>query len=130
MRKQWGVSADIERLFYVEQDCKSFRVVGSSCCDFECLDKAFEDGGSVRSGSDSAADLGSHFVAWTVSVVLSVSLIYFLFRRLRKKRHLSESFLFVFPFVETAPSGRLEMKMEKVDVCSLIRSVVYCEIPF
>jgi hypothetical protein len=83
-------------MFY-HQNCKSFRVVGSSCCDFECLDKTLQNGNSIHNGADSAAELGSHLVAWTVSIVLTMSLIYFLFKRLRKKRqmrHLSKCYSF------------------------------------
>ncbi|CAG0921105.1 unnamed protein product [Notodromas monacha] len=71
------------------ENCKSFRVVGSTCCDFECLDKTLFDREHPHLGHDSAAELGSRLVAWTVSILVSMSLIYFLFRRLRKKRHLS-----------------------------------------
>ena len=66
----------------IPQDCKSFRI-GSSCCEFICLDD--EPGGS---GGDSVVwdrDLGLRLLATTVTALLSLALLAFLLHRVLKK---------------------------------------------
>ncbi|KAK2713688.1 hypothetical protein QYM36_009534 [Artemia franciscana] len=66
------------------QDCKSFRV-GTSCCDFICVDDYLE-GGDASGGGRIGADLGLRLIASAVAAILSLGLLFFLVHRLRGKR--------------------------------------------
>lgn len=73
------------------QDCKSFRI-GSSCCEFICLDNT--EGGNDEGSIDVTwgdenwvgGDLGLRLVATAVTAVLSLALLAFLFYRLKRRR--------------------------------------------
>lgn len=74
------------------KDCKSFRI-GSSCCEFICLDNTEEGGrdeGSIDitwgDGNWVGGDLGLRLIATAVTAVLSLALLAFLFYRLRRRR--------------------------------------------
>ncbi|KAF6207751.1 hypothetical protein GE061_016199 [Apolygus lucorum] len=64
------------------QDCKSFRV-GNSCCEFLCLDDTL---GKSDSDHDFNADLGLRLIATAITAILSLSLLVFLFHRLRQRK--------------------------------------------
>lgn len=87
------------------QDCRSFRM-GNSCCEFKCLDDilasngATSDGGGSGGSSSNGAktnvfggtapadtyDIALRLIASLVTAVLSLSLLFFLIHRLRRKK--------------------------------------------
>lgn len=63
------------------QNCKSFQV-GNTCCEFKCLD-------DILTGTDGykeTYDVALRFIASAVTAVLSLSLLFFLFHRLRRRK--------------------------------------------
>ncbi|XP_011311227.1 uncharacterized protein [Fopius arisanus] len=76
-----------------KQDCKSFRMDGTPCCEFICLDNTLSsvtndktDG--IDGGNDATAsyDLGLRLVASCFTAILSLSLLFFLIHRLRQRK--------------------------------------------
>ena len=89
----------INIIFVLIQDCKSFRI-GSSCCEFICLDNSEEgarDEGSIDvtwgDGTWVGGDIGLRLIATAVTAVLSLALLAFLFYRLRRRRVRSGSYI-------------------------------------
>lgn len=60
-------------------DCKSFQI-GSSCCEFICLDD------TLANSSDKSYDFGMWLVASGVTATLSLTLLFFLINRLRRRK--------------------------------------------
>lgn len=69
------------------QDCKSFRL-GNSCCEFICLDtlETLLKPSSDHGGGESTTDLGLRLIAYAVTVVLFLSLFFFLVHRFRQRK--------------------------------------------
>lgn len=86
------------------QDCRSFRM-GNSCCEFKCLDdilgpNGVSSGGATGSATGNGAktnvyggstpadtyDIALRLIASLVTAVLSLSLLFFLIHRLRRKK--------------------------------------------
>lgn len=65
------------------QNCKSFQV-GSSCCEFKCLDDIL----SSHDNYKDTYDVALRFIATTVTAVLSISLLFFLYNRLKRNKSL------------------------------------------
>ncbi|XP_017776152.1 PREDICTED: uncharacterized protein LOC108562361 isoform X2 [Nicrophorus vespilloides] len=66
------------------QNCKSFEV-GSSCCEFKCLD-------DILSGHESykeTYDVAIRFIASTVTAVLTIAVLFFLYQRLKRNNILA-----------------------------------------
>lgn len=76
---------------FLAQDCKSFRI-GSSCCEFICLDETEGPDGDTSvdvtwgEGGWIGGDLGLRLIATAVTAVLSLALLAFLFYRLKRRR--------------------------------------------
>ncbi|XP_023290655.1 uncharacterized protein LOC105696319 isoform X2 [Orussus abietinus] len=76
-----------------KQDCKSFRF-GNTCCEFICMDDTLSsvvndkpDGNLGNAGEGSANyDLGLRIVASCITIVLSLTLLFFLIHRLRQRK--------------------------------------------
>ncbi|XP_063981874.1 uncharacterized protein LOC135164973 isoform X2 [Diachasmimorpha longicaudata] len=76
-----------------KQDCKSFRMDGTPCCEFICLDNTLSsvtndktDGIDGSSDSTASYDLGLRLVASCFTAILSLSLLFFLIHRLRQRK--------------------------------------------
>nr|QKV49918.1 mucin-12 [Locusta migratoria] len=68
------------------QDCKSFRL-GNSCCEFICLDTLETlQKPSGDSNHESTTDLGLRLIAYAITVVLFLSLFFFLVHRFRQRK--------------------------------------------
>ncbi|XP_076045312.1 uncharacterized protein LOC143027720 [Oratosquilla oratoria] len=67
------------------QDRKSFHV-GTSCCDFICLDKVLPHIPDGDHPNQNSTDLGLRMVASAVTAILSLALLFFLIHRLRQRR--------------------------------------------
>ncbi|KRT79818.1 hypothetical protein AMK59_7146 [Oryctes borbonicus] len=60
------------------QNCKSFQV-GTLCCEFKCLD-------DILTVHDDTYDVALRFIASAVTAILSLSLLFFLFHRLKRRK--------------------------------------------
>ncbi|XP_044019992.1 putative uncharacterized protein DDB_G0292292 isoform X2 [Aphidius gifuensis] len=76
-----------------KQDCKSFRIDGTPCCEFICLDDTLSSGTNdksdgIENSSETSAnyDLGLRLVASCFTAILSLSLLFFLIHRLRQRK--------------------------------------------
>ncbi|XP_022914781.1 uncharacterized protein [Onthophagus taurus] len=60
------------------QNCKSFQM-GTLCCEFKCLD-------DLLTAHDDTYDVALRFIASAVTAILSLSLLFFLFHRLKRRK--------------------------------------------
>ncbi|XP_050424914.1 uncharacterized protein LOC126836014 isoform X2 [Adelges cooleyi] len=75
------------------QDCKSF-TVGSTCCEFNCLDDSLNDGGDIDFKGD---NINARSIASTITAFLFFILIVFLINRLHKRNIMSNVEVFANP---------------------------------